>query len=284
MRALTRAREDALSAGKEAQCRRKAFWRRHDIRATGRATGGPAPLRWLAAVIGPPPAQHIVFQDYVRAVTAPTARRQRLAQARHAHGPAWRLPAVVEALQALRGVPCPVAVTMVAAIGALPRVAPPRERMQCLGLIPAAYASGERRQQGALTQAGHTHARRALVEGAWAYRSPAQGSRHLQLRLAKHPTRIQDISWKAQGRWGTRSRQLVARGPQAPLVTVAMARELAGFLGAMAQPLPVAAAVSRTERPCTLNSAGVRRASQEAQPRCGGPLDGVKRRVEDTRA
>src|SRR5207248_10935409 len=61
-------------------------------------------------------------------------------------------------------------------------------------------SSGERRQQGSMTKAGHTHARRALVEGAWAYRYPAKVSRHLQLRLEKHSTIIQDISWKAQVR------------------------------------------------------------------------------------
>ena len=49
-----------------------------------------------------------------------------------------------------------------------------------------------------MTKAGNTHARRVLVEGAWAYRYPAQGSRHLQLRLEKQPKVIQDISWKAQ--------------------------------------------------------------------------------------
>jgi transposase len=40
--------------------------------------------------------------------------------------------------------------------------------MKFLGLIPSEYSSGERRQQGSLTKAGNPHARRALVEGAWA--------------------------------------------------------------------------------------------------------------------
>ena len=51
-----------------------------------------------------------------------------------------------------------------------------------------------------MTKTGNTHARRALVEGAWASRYPATGSRHLPLRLAKLPTAIQAISWKAQVR------------------------------------------------------------------------------------
>ena len=61
--------------------------------------------------------------------------------------------------------------------------------MKFLGLIPSEYSSGERRHQGSITKAGNTHARRALVEGAWAYRYPAKVSRHLQVRLEQvdHP-------------------------------------------------------------------------------------------------
>jgi transposase len=284
IRDLTRAREDALSDGKDAKFRLKAFVLRHDIRYTGRANWGPAHLRWLSEVVCPTPAQQIVFQEYVRAVTEHTARLQRLDQELQEHVQTWRLHSVVEALQALRGVQCTVAVTMVAEIGDLPRFDTPRELMKCLGLIPSEYSSGERRHQGSITKAGNTHARRALVEGAWAYRSPAKGSRHLQLRLEKQPKIIQDISWKAQVRLCKRYRQRVARGNHANSVTVAIARELAGCMWAIAKQLPVAASVSRTDHHCTLNSEGVRRASEEAQPRFGVTLGSVKRLVKDTRA
>jgi hypothetical protein len=88
------------------------------------------------------------------------------------------------------------------------------------------------------TKAGNTHARRFLVEGAWAYRYPAKVSRHLQLRLEKQPKVIQDISWKAQVRLCKRYRRLVARGKHANVVTVAIARELTGFLWAIAKEVP----------------------------------------------
>ena len=241
IRDLTRAREDALSDGKDAKFRLKAFLLRHDIRYTGRANWGPAHLRWLSEVVCPTPAQQIVFQEYVRAVTEHAERLQRLDQELQEHVRAWRLHAVVEALQALRGVQFTVAVTMVAEIGDLTRFDTPRELMKFLGLIPSEYSSGERRHQGAITKAGNTHARRALVEGAWAYRYPAKVSRHLQLRLEKQPKMIQDISWKAQVRLCKRYRHLVARGKHANIVTVAIARELAGFMWAIAKQLPVAA-------------------------------------------
>lgn len=239
IRDLSRAREDALSDLKDAKFRLKAFLLRHDIRYSGRANWGPAHLRWLAEVVCPTPAQQIVFQEYVRAVSEHAERLQRLEQELHEHVQTWRLSPVVEALQALRGVQFTVAVTLVAEMGDLTRFESPRELMNCLGLVPSEYSSGAQRRQGSITKAGNTHARRVLVEGAWAYRYPAKVSRHLQLRLEKQPKVIQDISWKAQGRLCKRYRRLVARGKHANVVTVAIARELAGFMWAIAKEVPV---------------------------------------------
>jgi transposase len=168
MRDLTRARADASRALKDAQCRLKAFLLRHASRDTGRATWGPAHLRWLSAVICPMPMQHIVLQAYVRAVQEHTERLQRLVQELHEHGQAWRVSPGVEALQALRGVQCTVAVTLGAAMGDLTRCDTPRALMQFLGLTPSEYSSGAQRRQGSMTTAGTTHACCVLVEGVWA--------------------------------------------------------------------------------------------------------------------
>jgi transposase len=239
IRDLTRAREDAINDLKAAKFRLKAFLLRHDIRYTGRATWSPAHLRWLAEVVCPTPAQQIVFQEYVRAVTEHTERLQRLEQELHEQVKTWRLQPVVEALQALRGVQFTVAVTMVAELGDLTRFDNPRQLMKFLGLIPSEYSTGERRRQGSITKAGNSHARRVLVEGAWAYRYPAKVSRHVQLRLEKQPKAIQDISWKAQVRLCKRYRRLMARGKHANQVVVAIARELVGFMWAIAKQVPV---------------------------------------------
>jgi hypothetical protein len=82
-RARSRAREETLSARNDATCRLHACWLRHALRSGGRAHGHPAPRRWRAAVVGPTPAPHLVCQAAARAVTAHTARRPRLAPARH---------------------------------------------------------------------------------------------------------------------------------------------------------------------------------------------------------
>jgi transposase len=239
IRDLTRAREDTIGDLKAAKFRLKAFLLRHDIRYTGRATWGPAHLRWLSEVVCATPAQQIVFQEYVRAVNEHTERLQRLEQELQEQVQTWRLQPVVEALQALRGVQFTVAVTIVAELGDLMRFDNPRQLMSYLGLTPSEYSSGERRCQGSITKTGNTHARRALVEGAWAYRYPAKVSRHLQLRLEKLPKAVQDISWKAQVRLCKRYRKLSARGKHANQVVVAIARELIAFMWAIAKEVPV---------------------------------------------
>ena len=131
--------------------------------------GSPAHLRWLARVVCPTPPQQIVFQEYVRAVSEQQERLQRVELALHEAVQRWRLYPVIEALQALRGVELTGAVILLTELG--------------------------RRRQGGISKAGNSHARRALVEGAWAYRDPAKVSRHLQLRLEKLPAEIEAISW-----------------------------------------------------------------------------------------
>jgi transposase len=197
--------------------------------------GAPPTADGWPEVVCPTPAPQRVFQAYVRAVTAHTERRQRLEQELHEQGNTWRLAPVVEALQALRGVPCTGAVTIVAERGALTRVETPRPLMRDLGLTPSAYSRGERRRQGGLTKAGPTPARRALVEGAWAYRDPAHLSRHLPRRLEHLPQGLQDISWKAQVRLCKRYRHLSAWGKNPNQVVVARARELIAFMWAIAK-------------------------------------------------
>jgi len=190
----------------------------------------------------------MVFQEDVQTVTAQTERLQRLEPALHEQVQTWRFSPVVEAFQALRGVQFPVAVTPVAALGDLTRFASPRLLMNDLGLTPSAYSSGGRRQQGGMTKTGNPHARRALVEGAWAYRYPAQVSRHLPRRREKLPKAMQAISWKAQVRLCTRYRQLRATGKHAHQVVVAIVRELRACMWAMAKQVTVPPKAERWRR------------------------------------
>jgi transposase len=241
IRDLCRAREDAVSDLKSAKHRIKSFLLRHDIRFNGKADWKTPHLRWLGEVKCETSAQQVVFQEYVRAMAQGFERVGRLEIELTQHVKSWRLSPVVEALQALRGVRFTVAVTAIAELGDLTRFEKPRQLMAFLGLHPSEHTTGERRRLGGITKTGNTHARRALVEGAWAYRFPARVSKQIQVRQENLPEAVRDIAWRAQVRLCKRFQKMIARGKNANIVVTAIARELAAFMWAIAKQVPVAA-------------------------------------------
>jgi transposase len=123
---------------------------------------------------------------------------------------------------------------MVAEIGDISRFAHPRQLMAYLGLVPSEHSSGERVTRGSITKTGNAHARRLLTEAAWAYRFKPRIGYRAQRRAEELPQAIRDIGWKAQLRLTARFSRLRARGVQINKVCVAVARELAGFIWAIA--------------------------------------------------
>ncbi len=241
IRDLARAREDALQDLNAARFRLKALLLRNDLRYTGRANWSAEHLRWLARLVLPTPAQQIVFQEYVRTVSERAELLRRLEAELLEQAKTWRFYPVVEALQALRGVQFTVAITTVAELGDLTRFDTPRQLMSYLGLTPSEYSSGERRRLGGITKAGNSHARRALIEAAKAYRHRAKVSEQIQARQQHLPKAICDIAWRAQVRLCGRYRRLLARGKHPNTVAAAIARELAAFMWAIARIQPVTA-------------------------------------------
>jgi transposase len=141
----------------------------------------------------------------------------------------------VDALQAMRGIQLIAAMTLVAEINGFERFDNPRKLMAYLGLIPSERSSGQSRRQGAITKAGNGPARRILVEVAWLYRYPARVSRIIATRQSDLPKAVCDIAWAAQLRLCARFRRLAARKLHANKITVAIARELAAYVWAIAR-------------------------------------------------
>ena len=98
-------------------------------------------------------------------------------------------------------------------------------------------SSGESIKKGSITKTGNGHARKALVEAAWAYRMQARVSRALLKRQQGVPEPVCQIAWKAQLRLCARYRKLTARGKSKQKVVTAIARELSAFLWAMVKQL-----------------------------------------------
>jgi len=132
------------------------------------------------------------------------------------------------------------AVSTAAELGDLHRFKTPVELMAYLGLVPSEHSSGETVRKGGITKTGNRHVRRLLIEAAWAYHLPARKTRCLLKREDGLDQSVIDIAWKAQQRLCSRYRRLTAKGKSKQVVVTAIARELAGFIWAIAHEVKIA--------------------------------------------
>jgi transposase len=236
LRDLVRAREAAKKDQLRARHRLGKFLLRHGRRPpTAMKAWTQAHLAWVKTVHFDHAAQEATLLDYLHEVEHAVDRIQRL---EHAIDEAVktapeRLRAVIEALQALRGIAQVSAATIVSEVGELARFATPRQLMGYSGAVAREHSSGERIQRGGITKTGNAHLRRIIIEAAWAYRHrPAVGAA-LRKRQAAVSADVKAIAWKAQHRLHTRYRRLSARGKCKQQVVTAIARELLGFIWAI---------------------------------------------------
>jgi transposase len=234
MRDLVRARATAVRVLAKARQHLNGFLLRHAKVYAGQRTWTVAYRRWLTTVRFDHPAQQIVLQDYIHAVEDAEKRVSCLVRQIEQLLEVWSMAPVVKAIQAMRGIALINAVTLVAEIGDFTRFASPRQLMAYVGLVPSEHSSGASVRRGGVTKAGNGQARRALIEGAWTYRMQARISRKLHDRIESLPQEIRDIAWKAQVRLCARYRRLIAAGKPAVVATTAIAREMIGFIWAIA--------------------------------------------------
>jgi transposase len=236
LRDLLRSRDQVRRAQHRARQQLKMFLLRHNIRYAGTSSWTPAHLRYLAKIKMPFPAQQFAFQELLHSITEAGARLERYDAQLEREVAGWRWEPVVRALMSLRGVALLNAAILIAELGDLNRFTRPAELMSYLGLCPSEHSSGEDRQQGGITKMGNGHARRALVEAAHHYRVPARLTPHLQKRQEGLPKGVTDAAWEAQRRLHHRYKQMSGPGrKKAPVVIAAVARELSGFVWAIAR-------------------------------------------------
>jgi transposase len=137
-------------------------------------------------------------------------------------------------LRCLRGVDTVTAMTILAELHDIRRFKNPCDLMAYLGLTPSEYSSGGRTKRGPITKAGNAHVRRVLVEAAWDYRHRPAVSKALCARRKGQPPAVIAIADRAQQRLHQRYYRL-KEGSRKPhnVVTVAVARELTGFIWAV---------------------------------------------------
>ena len=236
VRDLARAREDAKSDELQARHRLSAFLLRHRrVYREGKTHWTKKHVRWLEEQVFDSRPQQIVFQEYQDVVRERQDRVAGLTEQLRQAQEGWSLGPLAQAMMALRGIDLITAMTLLSELGDISRFDTPVQLMGFLGLVPSEHSSGGQRRSGSITKAGNRHVRRCLVEAAWSYRFQARKTAYLQKRAAATSAEVQAIAWTAQKRLCGRYRKLaLEKGKPTPKVCVAIARELTGFLWAIA--------------------------------------------------
>ncbi|MGO9244590.1 MAG: IS110 family transposase [Verrucomicrobiia bacterium] len=234
IRDLERARDDAKCAERVARHQLSKFLLRHD-RHWEYTTWTRRHRQWIRGQKFDYPAQQRVLEDYLKAVEDLAERVERLTTQMEELVQDTVLAPLVQALQAFRGISMVSAVTIAAEVGELRRFGTAQQFMSYVGLIPSEDSTGQRRRQGPITRCGNGHLRRILVEAAWHYRHRPLMSEELRRRNQGVATGVQRIAWEAQKRLHKRMYHLIHAGKSANKAVTALARELAGFIWAVAQ-------------------------------------------------
>ena len=235
MRDLVRAREDLRMDLMRARHRLAKFLLRHEIRFEGPGKNWTQRhLDWLAKLSFDAPAVQATFEDYLGGVEALLHRRGELD--RRIEGLVATSPWAREIgrLRCLRGIDTLTAVGLCAEIGDFARFGRAGQLMSYLGLVPSEHSSGESRRLGSITKSGSRHGRRLLVEAAWHYRNPPRVGREIERRQQGQPAAATAVAWSAQRRLHRTYSRMKRRNKRSTLITVAVARELAGFCWAIA--------------------------------------------------
>jgi transposase len=232
VRDLCRARADLVEDRTRSRHRLSKFLLRHDRVYRGGTTWTLGHQQWLAGQRFEDKALQATYGHYRAVLAARDAELAAIEKDLQRWVETGPFAAAVHRLAAYRGVAYLGGLTIASEVGDWRRFANAPAFMGFTGLVPSEYSSGESVRRGHITRAGNAHLRTQLVESAWAYQHrPALGA---QLRGRQQHVGAQTIarSWTAQQRLCARFRRLAARKTSRNVVTVAIARELAGFLWA----------------------------------------------------
>ena len=235
VRHLARAREAARRDLARARHRVSKLLLLHGRVYPGKTTWNRPHRGWLGAQSFEHEPTELAYVDLLAAVDGLVARKEALDERLSRLAQDERLWPTVARLRAFRGIDTLTALALHLELGGdWGRFASPRRLGSWLGLTPSLEQSGESESSGGITKTGSGIARRLLVEAAWHYsRQPRIGAT-LGNRQAGQPDHALQIAWRAQKRLYRTHQRLRGRGKPGNVATVAVARELSGFLWAAA--------------------------------------------------
>ena len=236
LRDLVRAREAAKKDQTRARHRLSKLLLRRGVRAPAGVRAWTLKYKaWLKTVVFDEAADNATLLDYRTEVEHQGERIKRLEQAIDdaVEAVPEEMRAVIDALQALRGVAKLSAATIVAETGPLSRFERPAKLMSYTGIVSSEHSSGASKRQGSITKAGNSHLRRIVVEAAWSCRYKPAIAGRLRQRQQGLSEEVKEVAWKAQHRLHRRYFRLVSRGKSPQVAVTAVGRELLGFIWAI---------------------------------------------------
>jgi transposase len=239
VRDLCRARDDAREDLQRCRHRLGKLLLRRGLHYSGR-NWTRAHRRWVDTLEWTQPAERVVVDDYLLAIDHVEARLLELDTRLMAIAQADPYREPVGWLRCFRGIDTLTAILILAELHDFRRFPNARALMAYLGLVPGEDSTGEHHRRGRITKTGNALVRRLLVETAWHYQHRPSVGVALATRRKGQPGRVIAIADKAQQRLCRRFRRLAEHHKPAPKITVAIARELAGFLWAVLQPASAA--------------------------------------------
>jgi transposase len=195
---------------------------------------------WLHQIAWTHVAERHVVTDYQLAIAHVEAR---LVEIDHLLEDLASQPpyvAAVAALRCFRGIDTVTAMLIVAELLDVRRFPHPRALMAFIGVVPREASTGTRHRRGAITKTGNSVVRRIIVQAAWHYRHGPRLNLAIRRRRSGQAPAVIVIAERAEQRLCRRYRQLQARLKPNPVIIIAIARELLGFIWAVLQ-LPEAA-------------------------------------------
>lgn len=192
--------------------------------------------QWLMGLTFDTEEQAVVWQWLLDTMRQAKERLHRLEEALAKAAARSTYAGLIGGLQCLRGVRLVTAVTWVAELGdVVSRFPLPRPLMGYSGLGVKEWSSGGREWRGGITKTGNSHVRFVTVEAGWHYRHRAGGSKAVQQRRKGQPEAVVAIAEKAEQRLHDRFWHLVRNGKAEVCAVTAVARELLGFVWAIAR-------------------------------------------------
>jgi len=235
LRDLTRARGRAKRREKQQKQELVAFCLRNGQKWPGKSRWTKDHWAWLRKLRFDSPSQTLVLEEYLDAITASAQRVARLDRLIRDQSRESRGAHMIASLMALRGISHNHAASLVAELGDIRRFSRAEQLMGYVGLVPSEHSSGQRSHRGRITKTGNRQVRSLLIQAAQSYNVQARRTAVIAGRQKDLSQEVCDLSWEAQTRLTGRYRRLLAEGKHANKVKTAVARELCGFIWAIAQ-------------------------------------------------